>query len=90
MESAVYANYSPQKKSESLMFTTMWPMQTLGSFDLLYWKPCDQERRCISMPLVQEWLVLKSCYIYKYLIKWLNKKQFKNKDKIKTRKQNKV
>jgi hypothetical protein len=55
MESAVYANYSPQKKSESLMFTTMWPMQTLGSFDLLYWKPCDQERRCISMPLVQEW-----------------------------------
>jgi len=24
---------------------TMWPMQTLGSFDLLHWKTCDQERR---------------------------------------------
>ena len=37
---------------------TMWPMQTLGSFDLLYWKTCDQERRCIFMALLQEWLVL--------------------------------
>jgi hypothetical protein len=52
MKSAVYANYSPQKEP---MFNihkmaTMWPMQTLGSFDLLYSKTCDQERRCIFMP----------------------------------------
>jgi hypothetical protein len=40
---------------------TMWPIQTLGSFGLLNWKTCDQEKRCIFMPLLQEWLVLKSC-----------------------------
>jgi len=42
------------------------PMQTLGSFDLLYWKTCDQERWWICMPPLQELhvLVLKS-------LKWL-------------------
>jgi hypothetical protein len=43
---------------------TMWPIQTLGSFGLLNWKTCDQEKRCIFMTLLQEWLVLKSCYLY--------------------------
>jgi hypothetical protein len=38
MKSAVYANYSPKEKSERTQMGTMWPMQTLGSFDLLYWK----------------------------------------------------
>jgi hypothetical protein len=36
--------------------------QTLGSFDLLYWKTCDQERWWIFMPPLQELLVLKSWY----------------------------
>jgi len=72
MKSAVYANYSPPKRSQrEPMFNihemgTMWPMQTLGSFDLLYWKTCDQERWWICMPPLQELhvLVLKS-------LKWL-------------------
>jgi hypothetical protein len=42
---------------------TMWPIQTLGSFGLLNWKTSDQEKRCICMPLLQEWLVLKSWYL---------------------------
>ena len=67
---------------------TMWPMQTLGSFGLLNWKTCDEEEMYFYAPIatVISIEIMLSLLIFNKMIK---KKQFKNKDKIKTHKHSK-
>ena len=59
--------FTPKRSQREPMFNihefaTIWQMQTLGSFDLLYWKMCDQGMWWIFMLQLQELLVLKSWY----------------------------
>jgi hypothetical protein len=88
MKSAVYANYAPHPKeireSPCLIFTK--------------WLQCDQYKHWVHLVYSTEkrvirkrdvflcpyckWLVLKSCYLYWYLIKWLTSSLFKKKNNL--------
>ena len=102
MRSAVYANYSHQKKSREPMFNihemaTMWPMQTLGSFDLLE-KRVIRKGDVFFMPLLQEYVIsteimlsllisnkMINLYLYLYNLKTRTKLKHTNITKFKNK-----